>query len=57
MLCGALIAGGALGAVAVSAAIEGTEFVQEFRIEGDDLLILTRPGSKFETRFRRAHKE
>ena len=33
--------------------IEGTEFVQEFRIDGD-LLILTRPGTKFETRFRRA---
>ena len=35
--------------------IEGTEFVQEFRIEGD-LLILTRPGSKFEARFRRAQQ-
>ena len=33
--------------------LEGTEVVQEFRIDGD-LLILTRPGSKFETRFRRA---
>ena len=33
--------------------IEGTELVQAFRLEGD-LLILTRPGSKFETRFRRA---
>src|SRR5262245_6905641 len=33
--------------------IEGTELVQEFRIEGD-LLILTRPGSKAEARFQRA---
>src|SRR5215471_12478727 len=36
--------------------VEGTELVQEFRIEGDDLLILTRPGSKAEARFRRAQK-
>jgi hypothetical protein len=35
--------------------IEGTELVQEFRIEGD-LLILTVPGSKAEARFRRAQK-
>ena len=33
--------------------IEGAELVQEFRLEGD-LLILTRPGSKFEARFQRA---
>jgi len=33
--------------------VEGTQFVQEFRLDGD-LLILTRPGSKFEARFRRA---
>jgi hypothetical protein len=36
--------------------LEGIEFVQEFRIEGD-LLILTRPGSKAEARFRRAKQE
>jgi len=35
--------------------VEGTELVQEFRIEGD-LLILTVPGSKAEARFRRAQK-
>ena len=35
--------------------IEGTQFVQEFRLDGD-LLILTRPGSKFEARFRRAQQ-
>jgi len=35
--------------------LEGIEFVQELRIDGD-LLILTRPGSKAEARFRRAQK-
>jgi Lipocalin-like domain len=35
--------------------LEGTEFVQEFRIEGD-LLILTTPGSKAEARFQRAQQ-
>jgi Lipocalin-like domain len=35
--------------------VEGTELAQEFRIEGD-LLILTVPGSKAEARFRRAQK-
>ena len=36
--------------------IEGTELVQEFRLEGD-LLIWTRPGSKAEARLRRAQQE
>ena len=36
--------------------IEGTELVQEFRLEGD-LLIWTRPGSKAEARLRRAKQE
>ena len=36
--------------------VEGTELVQEFRLAGD-LLILTTPGSKAETRFRRVKKE
>jgi hypothetical protein len=35
--------------------LEGTEFVQAFRIEGD-LLILTTPGSKAEARFRCAQQ-
>ena len=35
--------------------VEGSELVQEFRIEGD-LLILTGPGSKAEARFQRAQK-
>ena len=35
--------------------VEGTELVQEFRIEGD-LLILTRAENKAEARFRRAKK-
>ncbi len=35
--------------------VEGTELVQEFRIEGDQL-ILTRPGNKFEARFQRAQQ-
>ena len=35
--------------------IEGTELVQEFRLEGD-LLIWTRPGSKAEARLRRAQQ-
>jgi hypothetical protein len=36
--------------------LEGTELVQEFRLEGD-LLIWTRPGSKAEARLRRAKQE
>ncbi len=35
--------------------VEDTELVQEFRIEGD-LLILTVPGSKAEARFRRTQR-
>ena len=35
--------------------LEGTELVQEFRLEGD-LLIWTRPGSKAEARLRRAQQ-